>query len=311
MDALYQAALRAGDFAFGWLLALPRDAAIVLVAAGTASLLVLVRLFTTDQDLLGRCRQDRRTLAGRIRRARAHAHGEDGARLARAALDALGREGLDVPPAEEGRLRRLVGRWHRRRDAARLSAVKQRVALKALRQEALPLLVVIVPIALLATWCFARLAWMPPRGGEGIEVVAHYPLTEAGQIVHLVPQDGMTCEGGWVREAEAETGGPKPYARAVWMVHAGPRQQPYALIVRSDRGQYAHELLVGQRAYSAPVRLQGTGSGGRALEVRLRPARPFGVVPGIPAIGFQPWLVGYLLITIPLVPLLKRTFHIY
>ncbi len=59
------------------------------------------------------------------------------------------------------------------------------------------------------------------------------------------------------------------------------------------------------------MRLQGGGSGGRALEVRLRPARLFGVVPGIPAVGFQPWLVAYLLITIPLVPLLKRTLRIY
>ncbi len=216
-----------------------------------------------------------------------------------------------MPPAEEGRLRRLVGRWHRRRDAARLAAVKQRVALKALRQEVLPLLVAVLPIALLATWCFARLAYLPPRGGEAVEVVARYPLSEAGQVVHLVPQDGMTCEGGWVREVKAVTGGGAPSARAVWTVRAAVRPEPYALIVRSDSGQYTHDLLVGGRTYSAPVRPQGSGPGEHALQVRLRPARLFGVVPGIPVIGFQPWLVGYLLITIPLVPLLKRTLRIY
>ncbi len=186
MDAFYQAALRAGDFAFGWLLALPRDAAIVLVAAGTATLLVLVRPFATDQGLLRRCREDRRTLAGRIRRARAHARGEGAARLTRVALDALDREGLEVPATEEGRLRRLVGRWHRRQDAGRLAAVKQRVALKALRQEVLPLLLAILPVALLATWCFARLAYLPPRGGQGDR--GRRPLSAGGGRADRAPR---------------------------------------------------------------------------------------------------------------------------
>jgi hypothetical protein len=51
-------------------------------------------------------------------------------------------------------------------------------------------------------------------------------------------------------------------------------------------------------------------SGVLSAEVRMRPYRPFGVIPGIPWVGFDPWLVGYLLVAIPLVPLLKWALRI-
>ena len=267
LDALYQAVLSTGDVLLGWLLALPREAAIVAVAAGTATVLTLVRLVATDQDLLRRCREDRRTLKLRLR-------------AARAATGAL-------------------------------AAVRQRVALKALRQEALPLLVSILPIALLATWCFARLAYVPPQAGEQIAVVAYYPISAAGQLAHLVPQEGLGADGGWIREIVAATGGAGPYARAEWTVRAEARPQPYDLVVRSDSEEYTHQLLVGQRTYYPPVRWQKGGSRVNALEVKLRPARPFGILPGVPVLALQPWLVGYLLVTICLVAVLRRVLRIY
>ena len=42
----------------------------------------------------------------------------------------------------------------------------------------------------------------------------------------------------------------------------------------------------------------------------MRRYRPFGVVPGIERIYFDPWLVGYLLMAIPFVFILKRVFRI-
>ena len=50
------------DILLGWLLALPIDAVLFAVALGSAAILTGVRLFTTNQDLLKRCRQDKQRL---------------------------------------------------------------------------------------------------------------------------------------------------------------------------------------------------------------------------------------------------------
>jgi hypothetical protein len=81
-------------------------------------------------------------------------------------------------------------------------------------------------------------------------------------------------------------------------------------VVRYGDESYRHRLLVGQRRYSRPVKLQREGSREHAIELKMRRLKPFGVVPGIGAV-FPPWLVGYLLVTIPGVPLLKRLFGIH
>ena len=47
-----------------------------------------------------------------------------------------------------------------------------------------------------------------------------------------------------------------------------------------------------------------------STEVKLRPVKLFGVVPGLPALLFPAWLVAYLLIVIPSVPLIKKVLRI-
>ena len=46
------------DFPLGWLLLLPRDLAIVFVALATSVILTVARRLTTDQDLMRRCKED-------------------------------------------------------------------------------------------------------------------------------------------------------------------------------------------------------------------------------------------------------------
>src|ERR1041385_3197307 len=51
------------DYPFGWLLDLPRDLAIILLALGTSLLMTFVRKWSTNQDMLWRCSTDLARLA--------------------------------------------------------------------------------------------------------------------------------------------------------------------------------------------------------------------------------------------------------
>src|SRR5688572_13113410 len=114
------------DVLLGWSLRLPADVALILVALLSAAVLAGVRLFTTNQDLLRRAAADKKRLKELTWQAKARGDGE-------------------------------AVKRHR--------SVAGAVAVKQLKAEGLPLVASIVPIALLATWCFHRLAYVPPRAG--------------------------------------------------------------------------------------------------------------------------------------------------
>jgi hypothetical protein len=107
------------------------------------------------------------------------------------------------------------------------------------------------------------------------------------------------AEGGWIREIEAN-------GEAHWRVKLPPDAKE--LVFRYGERTYRHPVIVGGRTYAPTLvfqdeRLDGT-------EVRLRPVKLFGVVPGVPQIGLAAWMVGYLVIVIPFVPLLKKLLRI-
>src|SRR5271157_3600081 len=91
-----------------WLLWLPSDLVLLIVAVGTGAILTLARPLTTDQDLLRRCAQDKRRLRVLIRQARA----------------AKDREALQ-----------------------RYRLTRNQIGLRSLKAEVLPLLAALVPIA--------------------------------------------------------------------------------------------------------------------------------------------------------------------
>jgi hypothetical protein len=47
-----------------------------------------------------------------------------------------------------------------------------------------------------------------------------------------------------------------------------------------------------------------------ATELKLRPVKLFGVVPGIPALNFPAWLTGYLVLVIPITFLLRKMLRV-
>ena len=270
------------DPLLNWLLRLPSDVALLIVAVGTGAILTLARLMTTNQDLLRRCAQDKRRLRVLMRQAKSE---------------------KDRPALQRYRLTR------------------NRIGWKTFKAEALPLLVALVPIAILGTWCCQRLAFVAPQADETVPVTAYFPISAAGGLVHLVPQEGLRevsqqdVAGAecWIQEIVAVSDpkeGP-PHARATWQLRAQARPTPYLLEIRYRTGTWTKELLVGHPYSSVPVESYGDDQPILHTEIGLKPVKLLGLVPGIDRIGFPPWLVAYLLLAVPSVSLLKRFTGIY
>ena len=140
------------DPLFNWLLRLPTDVALVIVAVGTAAIITFSRLFTTNQDLLRRCDQDKKRLKELIRQAK---------------------------------------RQKDKEAVKRYRTTRNMIGMMTMKEEGGPLLAAIVPIAILGTWCFQRLAFVPPRAGETVQVKAYFPVSAVGELAHVVPQEGL------------------------------------------------------------------------------------------------------------------------
>ncbi len=300
LEWMNQAILALADPLFNWLLCLPMDLTLVIVAVGTGSIITFSRLFTTNQELLKRCADDKQRLKELMRAAKA---------------------AKDQPAVQRYRL------------------TFNMIGLTTLRQEGLPLLVALLPIAILGTWCFQRLAFVPPKAGETVLVRAYFPVSAVGNLAHLVPQAGLrevttAAQPHWIQQivadeieqtvtvhaADPATG--KEVTRkeqqkktvggcATWQVQADARPEPYALEIRHRDQTARTDLRVGQRHYAPELTTFGPGHAIEGIQLGMRPVRFLGIVPGLPALGLPPWMVAYFLIAIPSVTLIKKLSRIY
>jgi len=272
IESLTQLILRIMDALIGWLLAMPMDVALVVVALGTSAVLTFIRPWTTNQDLLHRIRDDRKVLKRRLKSAK-RAKDKD--------------------------------------ETARVRAVQARLAMLAMKQEGKPLLVALVPVAMLAVWALARLGYHAPMPGAPVTLRVEYPVASVGDVVHVVPQDGLTAESGWIQrivECPPAKKEGTPTGVATWTIKAARRETPYRVEIRHAGETAVVELLVDGRRYAPAV--QSPGGDTLAAQQMLAPYHPFGFIPGIPWIAFDPWLVGYLVLTVPFVFGLRALFKI-
>ena len=148
----------------------------------------------------------------------------------------------------------------------------------------------------------------------------------------VAPEEGLEAVDGWVQSVKAdEPVPPKGWwdrtgawlgavlrqkadpleGVAVW--HISSRDaKPHTIKLRYAGRTYEKDLLAGTRRYATPVEFYPDAPV-QAIKLALEPLRLFGAIGAIGYGGFSlpPWLVGYLLITIPFVPLLKRYLRIY
>lgn len=265
LEMIQSANLLLADRLLGWLLALPSDLALLLVALITSLLMRGVRWLTTNQELLARIEQDRKVLKARIRAARARG---------------------DKAEAERAR------------------ALGTRVALRALTQEGVPLLATLIPVALLATWCWFRLEFNPVREAEPVTLSVYTPASAIGIVAHVIPQDGLQSPQ-WVQPVVATTNraGEKTGV-ARWTLQGLAREQPYPILIRSGERTLEQALLVGGPRYAPDsTRIHEDGW---ISQMELKPVKLFGIVPGMPAHGLPAWLAGYLILVLALMPVTRR-----
>lgn len=275
LEAINDFVLTIADPLLGWMLLLPRDVALIVVALLTALVLTLVRIVTTDQSYLAQCKADKKQLKTLMREARR-----------RKDKDALQRH------------RKTLGQIGGRQMLA----------------EGWPLLASIVPIALLATWAFARLAFLPIAPGEVVTVNAYFPMPRIGERIHMLPEEGLAAEDGWLQRIRPVKEGDFAMgiydAMASWDVRPELREEPYELEIRFGGDTLEMPLVADGQRYAPPIKFVDDPRV-EALTVDLTEYRPFfGVVPGVPMLMLQPWIVGYLLIVLPLAFVLKPVLRV-
>lgn len=272
LERIYEGVVAVLDIPLGWMLLLGRDLPVVLLAMGTALAMLLLRRRVSDQDKLQRCSEDRATLARRIREARR-------------AKDSV--------------------------MATRLRAARARISLSALRCEGAPLLASMIPILLLASWAYARLGHVPPVSGEPIRMHAEFDPAWEGAVAFILPVEGVEAPEGWVRiphRAEGVDG--EPVARAEWTLAFAPRSGDHVLTIRSEGAEATVPVRVDARTYAPPMRWFHTGSI-RFVQTHLQERRFLGVIPGVPSWMLPPWLIAYLLMTVPFYFLFRRWLGIH
>ncbi len=96
-------------------------------------------------------------------------------------------------------------------------------------------------------------------------------------------------------------------AHATWTL-TGTRGL-HSVTLRCDHHTFVHPLLLGER--KCQVRLLAHDPQGIRTALLLQPARLFGIVPGLPALGLAPWLVAYLLVALVAYPGAKRLLRVW
>jgi uncharacterized membrane protein (DUF106 family) len=250
------------DLLFGWSALFGPTAALVVVGVLSGLAVILFQKYASDQDLLGRCKADLKVLKARIKDAKA-AGDLEGAR--------------------------------------RLQGLSGRVGGKYMWAALKPALWTVPIIGVVGLWAGARFAYLAPRTGESLKVVAHFEDAAEG-YAHVVPGPEFAVEGPAIAAVEPASGGKE----AVWTLkplrdgertlkvrHGG---RSYALPIPSTRPP---ELVtVFERQSPRQDRLQ-------AVELKLKDS--------LPAAWWNFWLQWgglYLLAALVVALLLRRLLRV-
>ena len=278
------------DWVFGWILWLPRDGQIIALAVLTSVMLTLSRRWCADQEWLERCDSDLKVLEGLTREAKKRGDKDS---------------------------------------KKRHTDTVNQIRMLSMRQEWRALLGALIPVALLATWAFSRSGYIPLKAGQPVEVRMYLPNSALGQWAHLVPGQRVTVSSGlvqavvkdeyptpdgvWdrVNAAISKKLGMLPALQTVarWQVTA---QTPLEtkLQLRYAGRTYEAPLIAGSRHYAAPVTTYND-SPVQAVEVALKPLKPFGFIGSIDFLFLQPWIVGYLILAFALMDVTRKALRTY
>jgi uncharacterized membrane protein (DUF106 family) len=205
--------LSAGDVLFGWAARRSPDFAVIVIALLSAAILVALRFFTTEQNLLERCRADKRRLNVLIRESK---------------------------------------RRKDKTERLRLRQLKAAVGLKQLRAEIRPLLWAVLPVALLGIWAWQRLEFLGLKPHQPFQFTATFPLGTSSKVAYLVPLKSVQSEQGWIREIKPAEDSHSPHAQASWILTARDAVH-LPLSLRLGEQTFAHDLVADGWRYTRPT----------------------------------------------------------
>lgn len=155
MSALLDVLYAACDLLLGWSSYFGATAALSIVGVLSGLAVILFQKYASNQDLLGRCKEDLKILKLQ-------------AKEAKKAGDAAG--------------------------ARRLQGLSGRIGGKYMWAALKPALWTVPIIGVVGLWAGARLGYLPVRPGEALTVVAHFEDAAEGWA-HVVPGGGFAVEG--------------------------------------------------------------------------------------------------------------------
>lgn len=288
------------DLLLNWMLQFPRIWILVFLGFAEALILTLIPKFTTNQDMLKRGKFDKIRLKELLKEAKQKGD-KDAIKRYRTTIGSIGT-----------------------------------ISLKA---QGLPLVVSLVPILFIALWAFSRIAYESPRAGDNIIVRAYFPAAQIGNLAHLVPVKGLEAKvpvkraedlvpekpietsaspnGAWIQRIveDKDTEGKVVDGYAIWVVHCTEGGGRFPLKIRYKGQTVEKALLVGDHLYEQPLSYYSEGAI-QAVEIAMPEYKPLGIIPGIPIPGapwlaFPAWLVGYMIIVVPLAFALKPLLRVY
>lgn len=168
---------------------------------------------------------------------------------------------------------------------------------------------VILPVAALALWAVERLDYLPPRVGDELTVRAYLPISSVDGVAHLVPANGFELQSSVIQLVRADEQLP-PVGVVEWKLRPTTATDELTLTIRHRGESAVHRVAIGQRTYLPPQQLQ-QNERLRQTEVELVRYRPLGLPLKTENFGLPPWMVGYLLLTLLTVPLLKRVCRVF
>ncbi|MDB5344947.1 MAG: hypothetical protein JWP89_3324 [Schlesneria sp.] len=169
------------------------------------------------------------------------------------------------------------------------------------------LAVVLIPVAVLAMWAGERFDYIPPRIGEPLVIRAHYPASSVGKLTHILPIAELGLVSPPIQAVRSDSQSP-PTGIAEWMIRL-PEPGDFQITLRHQGESAFHQLRVGQWTYFAPQQQQ-QGERLSQTEVDLERYHPLGFDLGSQWIGLPPWMIAYVILTLVLVPVIKRVLHI-
>ena len=207
--------------------------------------------------------------------------------------------------ADMRQLKRLMGDARKAGDKpwlGRLRATVGQIKGMQLAADLRVLVVVLMPVAILAVWASERFDYIPPRVGEPLVVRAAFAVSSIDRVTHLVPSPDLEMTSTAIQVVQSDAQSP-PRGIAEWTVRPTEAGE-YPFTIRHQGESVVHNAVIG-RSWYMPPRQQHSGERLTQTEIALQRYRPLGSSLGGEWTGLPPWMMGYLILTLVLVPLLK------